>query len=202
LLAHEVSAHHQIIQAWQAQNTGESLPPAVQWAIRSSDEAMGTIKSIFEADGVLTRSVPLVESVKLAAEDVTVMAGQYGRKLSLNVKALPQDVKVDPLFHYALRNILVNSARYSTGKSVDVDVKATKDRMGTCKIEVSDNGPGIPDEMKSGVFRREGVKGSGMGLYLTKKIISRYGGRVWIEDRVPGNPARGTRVVITLPPAR
>ena len=72
--------------------------------------------------------------------------------------------------------------------------------MGTCKIEVSDNGPGIPDELKSGVFRREGGQ-TGIGLYIVKKIISRYGGRVWIEDRVPGNPGRGARVVITLPQA-
>jgi signal transduction histidine kinase len=34
-----------------------------------------------------------------------------------------------------------------------------------------------------------------------KRIVNRYGGRVWIEDRVPGNRARGTRVVIILPPA-
>jgi signal transduction histidine kinase len=54
--------------------------------------------------------------------------------------------------------------------------------------------------MKSGVFRREGRTGSGTGLYLAKRIVNRYGGRIWIEDRVPGNPAKGARLVIILPP--
>jgi signal transduction histidine kinase len=38
-----------------------------------------------------------------------------------------------------------------------------------------------------------------MGLYLIKKITNKSGGRVWIEDRVPGNSAKGTRIVITIP---
>ena len=79
-------------------------------------------------------------------------------------------------------------------------VRASVDRSGARKIEVSDNGPGVPDEMKSGVFRREGRPGSGTGLYLVKRIVNRYGGRIWIEDRVPGNPAKGARLVIILPP--
>ncbi len=65
---------------------------------------------------------------------------------------------------------------------------------------MADNGPGVPDEMKSGVFRREGRPDKGSGLYLVKRIVNRYGGRVWIEDRVPGNPSKGARVVIILPP--
>ncbi|CAJ37330.1 ATP-binding protein [Methanocella arvoryzae] len=201
LLAHEIAAYNRIIQAWQEQGAGEKLPEDVLWAIHGSDEALNTVRTISDANGALVRSIPVEESVKRAIEDSTILAKPYGRKLTVTIKALPQDVKVDPLFHYAMRNIIVNSARHSTGKSVDVDIKGTKDRMGTCKIEVSDNGPGIPDELKSGVFRREDGQ-TGIGLYIVKKIVSRYGGRVWIEDRVPGNPGRGARVVITLPQAQ
>ena len=38
-----------------------------------------------------------------------------------------------------------------------------------------------------------------MGLYLVKKIANRYGGRVWIEDRVHGDHKKGASVVITMP---
>jgi signal transduction histidine kinase len=102
---------------------------------------------------------------------------------------------------YALRNVLVNSMEYVISRIVDIDIRTTVDRTGACKIEVTDNGPGIPDELKSGVFRREEQPGRGIGLYLVKRIINRYGGRVWVEDRVPGNRARGTRVVIIIPSA-
>jgi signal transduction histidine kinase len=81
-----------------------------------------------------------------------------------------------------------------------VAVRTSVDRSGAHKIEVADNGPGVPDEMKSGVFRREGRPGAVTGLNLVKRIVNRYGGRVWIEDRVPGNPSKGARVVVTLPP--
>jgi signal transduction histidine kinase len=103
------------------------------------------------------------------------------------------------LLRYALRNLIVNSVKHARSRSVEVTVRESVDRSGARKIEVTDNGPGVPDEMKSGVFRREGRPGQVTGLYLVKRIISRYGGRVWIEDRVPGNPAKGARFVITLP---
>lgn len=201
LLAHEIGAHNQIIHAWQARNTGEKLPQEVLWAISSNDEALKIIRSASETEGMMNRPVSIEQSVKLAIDDAQVMSRQYGHRLNVTVKPLPRDLNVDTLFRFAMRNIILNSARHAK-QTVDVEVKATKDRMGTCKVEVSDNGPGIPDERKSGVFRQEGLKDSAMGLYLVKKIVSRYSGRVWIEDRVPGNTARGTRVVITLPPTR
>jgi signal transduction histidine kinase len=118
---------------------------------------------------------------------------------AIAVKLADDGVHVGQLFRYALRNLLVNSVRHGGAGQVEVTVRSSVDRAGTRKIEVTDNGPGVPDEMKSGVFRREGRPGQVTGLYLVKRIISRYGGRVWIEDRVPGNPAKGARFVITLP---
>lgn len=202
LLAHEITAHNRIIHAWQAKISGAAVTQEVLWAIKSNDEIVNTIHSVCSAGGAPVMTVPLEDSLKQATEDAQVMTGIYKRKLNVASKPLPQDIKVDHLFRYALRNVILNSARHALSPTVDVEIKAAKDRLGTCKIEVIDNGPGIPDERKSGVFRREGVKEGGSGLYLVKKIVARHGGRVWIEDRVPGNPARGTRVVITLPPQK
>jgi signal transduction histidine kinase len=74
------------------------------------------------------------------------------------------------------------------------------------RISVSDNGAGIPDEEKSIVFyeyfQRSGDNnGKGLGLHIVKSIVDRYDGEVWIEDRIPGDAARGTRVVIQIPEA-
>jgi signal transduction histidine kinase len=66
------------------------------------------------------------------------------------------------------------------------------------QIEVSDNGIGIPSENIQKVFnldfstKREGW---GMGLYLTKLIIDKHEGEVFIESEV----GKGTKVIINLP---
>jgi signal transduction histidine kinase len=39
----------------------------------------------------------------------------------------------------------------------------------------------------------------GLGLYLVKTLVDSYGGRVWVEDRVPGDRTKGARFVVMLP---
>jgi signal transduction histidine kinase len=42
-------------------------------------------------------------------------------------------------------------------------------------------------------------KGMGIGLYLVKSLVDSYNGRVWVEDRVPGDHTKGARFVVMLP---
>jgi signal transduction histidine kinase len=67
-----------------------------------------------------------------------------------------------------------------------------------CTIKISDNGIGIPDAIKDKLFE-EGVsygenKGMGLGLYIVKKTIERYGGEVSFENNVP----KGTTFILKL----
>ncbi len=164
------------------------------------DEAMGDIRAI-SASGVEAHTVRLPDAIARALEDTELIARLAGKKINASQRLAEKEVLVGPLMRYALRNVLVNSMKYVTSRTVDVDIRATVDRAGACKIELTDNGPGIPDELKSGVFRRDNPDDRAIGLYLVKRIVNRYGGRVWIEDRVPGNRAKGARVVIILPHA-
>jgi len=69
---------------------------------------------------------------------------------------------------------------------------------------VEDNGPGIPDILKARIFNRfergdTKAHGKGLGLYIVRSLIEDYHGRVWVEDRVPGDHAKGARFVIMIP---
>jgi signal transduction histidine kinase len=73
-----------------------------------------------------------------------------------------------------------------------------------CRISIADNGPGMPDSMKEKYSQGAGItsareKGRGLGLYMVKVLLEDYGGRLRVEDRVPGNNSCGTRFVTLLP---
>ncbi len=200
LLSHEIALHETIIRRWAGKPEDQAVREDAMKALQMDDEAMSDIRAI-STSGVEARTVKLPDAIARALEDTELIARLAGKKINVSQRLAENNVLVGPLMRYALRSVLVNSMKYVPSRTVDVDIRATVDRTGACKIEITDNGPGIPDELKSGVFRREEHPGRGIGLYLVKRIINRYGGRVWIEDRVPGNRARGTRVVIILPQA-
>jgi len=66
-------------------------------------------------------------------------------------------------------------------------------------IEIADNGPGIPDRRKEAMFEEgnSGLEsdGTGLGLYLVKKIIGRNNGRIEVVDNEP----EGAVFVVKLP---
>jgi signal transduction histidine kinase len=43
------------------------------------------------------------------------------------------------------------------------------------------------------------VTGKGLGLYLVGTLVHDFQGKIWVEDRVPGDPAKGARFVVMLP---
>lgn len=72
------------------------------------------------------------------------------------------------------------------------------------RLEVEDNGPGIPEEIRGRLFEpffttKEVGKGTGLGLWLCWSIVvERHGGRIWAEEVAGG----GSRFVVELPVAR
>ncbi|OPY25489.1 MAG: sensory histidine kinase AtoS [Methanocella sp. PtaU1.Bin125] len=103
-------------------------------------------------------------------------------------------------------NIVGNAIKHSAGP-VHVGIASEEISLNNktyCKVSVEDNGPGIPDDLKPKLFSRfqrgnTKASGRGLGLYLVKNLVEGYGGRVSVEDRVAGDPSKGSRFVIMLP---
>ena len=62
----------------------------------------------------------------------------------------------------------------------------------TVRVELKDYGEGIPEDIKMKIFERlfrarskKKAQGTGLGLYIVKKTLERYGGDVIIKDKVP-----------------
>ncbi|MDD1694981.1 MAG: ATP-binding protein, partial [Methanoregula sp.] len=111
-------------------------------------------------------------------------------------------VLADPMLSGVFHNILSNSIKFG-GRDVLVEFTTRDPGDGTVEISVTDNGPGIPDAQKSQIFDRF-TQGSdkrssyGLGLHIAKMLIESYGGRIWADDRVSGQPAQGAAIRFTL----
>ncbi|MBO0453149.1 sensor histidine kinase [Candidatus Enterococcus murrayae] len=100
----------------------------------------------------------------------------------------------------ALGNVLENAIKYSPKKTTVV--VQTSLLITYVLVEVKDQGPGIPKEEQNKIYQRfyrgknsASVEGSGVGLYLTRKIIEEQGGTVLVKRRQP----RGSNFQLTLP---
>jgi signal transduction histidine kinase len=105
------------------------------------------------------------------------------------------------LLKNAFLHTIDNAIKYSPEHAT---VAMTLDRAGSDWVfGVSDHGEGIPDDEKESVFERfmrrqkRGIKGTGIGLAITKSVVDAHNGNVWVED----NPGGGCIFYITVPKA-
>jgi signal transduction histidine kinase len=92
----------------------------------------------------------------------------------------------------ALNNLLENAVKYTPAdKPVTISLQL---KNNSAVIQIADNGPGIPDAEKGKVFNKfyrigneetRKSKGTGLGLYLTSKIIKQHNGKIAVMDNVP-----------------
>ncbi|MGB5681438.1 MAG: HAMP domain-containing sensor histidine kinase, partial [Polyangiales bacterium] len=93
---------------------------------------------------------------------------------------------------------LLNNARQACPRGATVYVRTRLDN-GTVRVEVDDEGPGIPEELRERVFEpffttKPDGQGTGLGLSLSRQIVERFGGSLTHEPRAP----RGSRFTVTL----
>jgi K+-sensing histidine kinase KdpD len=109
-------------------------------------------------------------------------------------------VKLDfGLMEQVLYNLLVNSTQYAPPASdILLSVSFSEEKM---VIEISDTGPGFPEQEIKNVFKKffrvneNKTGGLGLGLSIAKGFVEAHGGTIHVENREEG----GARFIIKIP---
>ena len=103
-----------------------------------------------------------------------------------------------------LTNLIDNALKFSPpNTTIRIRAFPAPSEPGFVRIDVADEGPGLPENARGRVFDRlfhdeaaaDGQNGLGLGLYLCKLLVRRHGGQIWVESA--GD--RGSRFSFTLP---
>jgi signal transduction histidine kinase len=82
-----------------------------------------------------------------------------------------------------LDNLLCNAIKFTEGKaSGSITITAKREDSNRIKVITKDTGTGINKEILSRLFTKfatKSDKGTGLGLYISKKIIEAHGGKIW-----------------------
>jgi PAS domain S-box-containing protein len=125
------------------------------------------------------------------------------RRFHVNIPEVEATVSGDrDRLEQVLGNLLENAVKYSPdGSDITVTVDLRPDQVVTA---VCDRGMGIPADELAQVFERfhrgrqvssTNYGGLGLGLYITKQIVERHGGSIWVESQ----EGRGTTFYFSLP---
>lgn len=123
-------------------------------------------------------------------------------KLRVQIDQLPAAMGDSAMMHQVIVNLMTNAIKFSRNNEIPkIHVGATVKGAETIYF-VKDNGVGFDMQYADklfGVFQRlhsmEEFEGTGIGLAIVKRIITRHGGRVWAESK----PNEGATIYFSLP---
>ncbi len=168
-----------------------------------SDRLMELIDNLLDSSRLQTGTLRMqIQEVRLDVLLHNACQRAASRYSGLNVQMhLDEEVvlSADPArLSQVVDNLLGNAYKYAPGSVVNVTLEKDADRI---HIQVRDQGPGIAAEHLERLFERfyrvqgNGVRGSGLGLYICREIIHAHGGEITAESQL----GEGTTFHIYLP---
>lgn len=189
---------------WPAMSD-DARQDAVRRAYANARRLQATARDVLDTEsiesgefGYARHEVDLVDEVRTSVQAFESEAAQ----IVVTVPDAPVTVDADPdRIQQVLANLLENALKFA---SSDAPVHLTLEQVdGTARITVVDQGLGIEPDQLERIFdkfvrTREGtVAGTGLGLYISRRIVDAHGGRIWAES----TPGASTTFVVELPSA-
>lgn len=188
------------------------VPPSQKEILESifdnNERAIKIANEILIAEGVesdLAQKLEVVDVLSLVSEVIAEFEPEASAKkitLSLSQDVKPKVLGVKDRISYVLENIIGDALQYTQeGGKIAVSLLEENSRV---NISISDTGIGIPDGEQEHIFKKffrannarvHDVDGTGLGLYVSKKIIESFGGSIEFKSK----EGQGTTFLISLP---
>lgn len=163
-------------------------------------------------DNMLDVTRIAAEKLKLNLEpvEITALVRALVTQFSEDLKA----AKCDPILHVdspvwgvwdrgrieqVMSNLMNNAMKYGAGKPIEFKITATSDKA---RISIQDHGIGIEKDFMNDLFARfersdtvEKIRGNGLGLWISKKIIEAHKGNIIVESDL----GKGSTFIVELP---
>ncbi len=218
IIAHDINNYNQAVTSY-LQMAIDGLRPnerTVAYLERASASAWGISDIIQRANKLIkieeegAENLGPLELGEVLKECVEVVKRDHADKqvrFDLMPGAHRYFVLGNELANEIFSNILENAVIYDPHEVIQVDVTigefTVEPRRYWC-VSIADHGIGIPDSKKNVVFGRfitgdERPHSIGLGLSTVRALVEAYHGMVWVEDRVPGDPSKGSVFRVALP---
>ncbi|HYA63875.1 MAG TPA: hybrid sensor histidine kinase/response regulator [Candidatus Sulfotelmatobacter sp.] len=169
---------------------------------RNTGELRGLIDDLLDATraetGKLTVAAACMAAGQLvhdAVERYSAIAADRGIRLESQISSGLPPVSADPLrARQMLSNLLDNACKFTPSQGcITVRVENDKELPGLLHFSVADTGCGIAADSLPHVFERlyqgrtsteASRKGLGLGLHITRELVTRHGGQIWVESEL------------------
>jgi len=216
VIAHDINNLNQAVTSYLQMAQSFKLPEKVSGYLERASTSAWGISGLIQRANKLTRieregaenigPLELGESLKESMDEVA--RNNPESEVKFNFKADRRYfVLGNELVNEVFTNILQNAIDYDPHEKIVVDISigefTIEPRRYWC-VSIADSGIGIPDSKKNLVFGRfrsneESSPSTGLGLSIVRAIVEAHRGIVWVEDRVQGEPSKGSVFRVALP---
>ena len=213
-----VQGYIELLSQYDAILPTEQRREFLQKASRSCEELVVMLSNVMDASrleieaGIRPAFLERTDLYEIVESVITIIEPQVQQEQRIIQVSVPPHTYVlaDPIrLRQILMNVSVNALKYSPHRSpLLYSVSALETPGSSFVLSVTDKGKGITKMDQRRLFQRfvrlendinSSVRGSGLGLYISRRLIEAMGGEIWIESN--GIPGEGSTFCVRLPAA-
>lgn len=179
--------------------------------LSDSNRLLTTVEQVLQASRTKDRNrllnISEIELGKLLKECIAIIKSRYNLNDEIKLIEAAKNIVISGDYaelQTVLTNILDNAVKYSKDE-IKILVKLTEFNKKFTEILIKDSGVGIAPNQLKRVFNRfyrvpnistQKAKGTGLGLYISRSIIKKHGGNIFVESK---GEDKGTTFIVRLP---
>jgi signal transduction histidine kinase len=172
----------------------------IEQNVRLCRDLLTMWQSYGSADAAPHQMVSISDIVREVVESVGAMAKENGVQVRWHLTEQNSVLNGDPVqITRAIQNVIINAIQASTESKGQIEVSCIRKDF-YVDVLIADTGHGIQPDQIAKIFdpyftTKQGKSGTGLGLYITKKVVEDHGGSI----KVDSTPGTGTTITIRLP---